>query len=41
MGVLLSEFSSSDKIRYIERTSGMKASKSAMVLNRQEFCINI
>ena len=38
--VLLSEFSSSDKIRYIER-SGMKASKSAMVLNRQEFCINI
>ena len=39
--VLLSEFSSSDKIRYIERTSGMKASKSAMVLNRQEFCINI
>jgi len=38
--VLLSEFSSSDKIRYIER-SGMKTSKSAMVLNRQEFCINI
>ena len=38
--VLLSEFSSTDKNRYIER-SGPKPSKSAMVLNRQEFCINI
>lgn len=38
--VLLSEFSSTDKNRYIER-SALKTSKSAMVLNRQEFCINI
>lgn len=39
--VLLSEFSSTEKIRYIER-SGLKAAKTnSMVLNRQEFCINI
>ena len=38
--VLLSEFSSTDKNRYIER-SALKTTKSAMVLNRQEFCINI
>lgn len=38
--VLLSEFSTPDKMRYIER-SGLKATKSSMVLNRQEFCINI
>ena len=39
--VLLSEFTSSEKLRYIER-SNLKASKNAtMVLNRQGFCINI
>lgn len=38
--VLMSEFSSNDKIRYIERSS-IKNSKNTMVLNRQEFCINI
>jgi hypothetical protein len=37
--VLLSEFSAPDKMRYIER-SGLKTS-GPMVLNRQEFCINI
>lgn len=38
--VLLSEFTSSEKIRYIERSS-VNSTKSTMVLNRQEFCINI
>jgi hypothetical protein len=38
--VLMSEFSSNEKIRYIERSS-IKNSKNTMVLNRQEFCINI
>lgn len=38
--VLLSEFTSNEKIRYIERSS-IKNSKTTMVLNRQEFCINI
>ena len=39
--VLLSEFSTVDKLKYIER-SNLKASKpAALVLNRQEFCINI
>jgi len=38
--VLLSEFTSSEKIRYIERSS-TNSTKSTMVLNRQEFCINI
>jgi len=38
--VLMSEFNSNEKIRYIERSS-MKNSKNTMVLNRQEFCINI
>jgi len=38
--VLLSEFTSSEKLKYIER-SNLKPSKPPLVLNRQEFCINI
>ena len=38
--VFLSEFSASEKLRYIDR-SNVKNSKSNMMLNRQEFCINI
>lgn len=38
--VLLSEFTSGEKIRYIERSS-IQNTKKTMVLNRQEFCINI
>jgi len=39
-GVLLSEFSATEKLRYIER-SNVKPTKPSLVLNRQEFCINI
>jgi hypothetical protein len=49
--VLLSEFSTSEKLRYIERSNlktgggGMGAgggkSAASLLLNRQEFCINI
>ena len=38
--VLLSEFSASDRLKYIER-SNIHPTKSPLVLNRQEFCINI
>ena len=38
--VFLSEFTTSEKLRYIDR-SNVKNTKNAMVLNRQEFCINI
>jgi len=38
--VFLSEFSASEKLRYIDR-SNVKNTKNNMMLNRQEFCINI
>lgn len=38
--VLLSEFTTSEKLKYIER-SNLKPGKPPLVLNRQEFCINI
>ena len=38
--VLLSEFSTSEKLKYIER-SNVKPVKPSLVLKRQEFCINI
>ena len=38
--VFLSEFTATEKLRYIDRSS-VKNAKNAMVLNRQEFCINI
>jgi len=38
--VFLSEFTASEKLRYIDR-SNVKNTKNSMVLNRQEFCINI
>jgi len=44
--VLLSEFTSSEKVKYIERSNSKNNNnnnnnKNGMVLNRQEFCINI
>lgn len=38
--VLLSEFSASDRLKYIDR-SQIIPGKTPLVLNRQEFCINI
>ena len=38
--VFLTEFSAAEKLRYIDR-SNVKNAKNTMVLNRQEFCINI
>jgi hypothetical protein len=46
--VLLSEFTTSEKLRYIERSNlktggGVAGNNKAasLILNRQEFCINI
>merc|ERR1712106_305853 len=44
--VLLSEFTSSEKVKYIERSNSKNNNNNnnnnnGMVLNRQEFCINI
>ena len=39
--VLLSEFSATEKLRYIERSNVKQPTKPSLVLNRQEFCINI
>ena len=39
--VLLSEFSASDRLKYIERSNIIPGKQSTLVLNRQEFCINI
>ena len=38
--VFLTEFTAAEKLRYIDRSS-VKNAKNTMVLNRQEFCINI
>ena len=38
--VFLTEFTAAEKLRYIDR-SNVKNAKNTMVLNRQEFCINI
>ena len=39
--VLLSEFTTSEKLKYIERSNIKATVPAALVLNRQEFCINI
>lgn len=38
--VFLTEFTAAEKLKYIDR-SNIKNTKNTMVLNRQEFCINI
>ena len=38
--VFLTEFTAAEKLKYIDR-SNIKNAKNTMVLNRQEFCINI
>ena len=39
--VLLSEFTASEKMKYIERSNIKTPAPAPLVLNRQEFCINI